>query len=75
MKKFFCLLSVLGFVSFFAAASASDAGKLSFEGIVAIASFGLLCLLLSRVGLRRLRQNNSVKPLSSLDCRLADRAG
>ena len=75
MKRFFCLLSVLGFVFIFAAASASDAGKLPFEGIVGIALLGLFCLLLSRVGLRLLHRNSSVKNLSALDCRLVDRAG
>ena len=75
MKKFFSMLTVLGFVFFFAAASASDAGKLPFEGIVAIVACGVFCLVVSRLGMSKFRRKELTQTLAPLNRCAANRAG
>lgn len=55
MKKILTALAVLGFIFFFAAASASDAGAIAFEWILLMIGAGAACLLISWTGFKKLR--------------------
>lgn len=52
MKKILTFSAILGFILFFVAASASDAGVISFGWVLFIAGSGCMCLLISFAGLR-----------------------
>ena len=79
MKKLLTAPAVLGFILLFVAASASDAGELSFGWVIFMALSGIVCLIFSWTGMRRRKKRGESRkirdlPLTEKGC-AAGRAG
>lgn len=66
MKKLLTAPAVLGFILFFAAASASDAGELPFGWVLFMVLSGIVCLIFSWTGMRRRKKGRESRKIHDL---------